>query len=424
MTEGRKPTVVLAVTGSIAAYKAAMVARLLVKGGARVRPVLTGAAERFIGAATFWGICGERVATDMFDSSIGGEPHVTLAKDADVIAIVPATAEVIAALAQGRADDLVRATALCAESPVLVAPSMHPNMWHHPATQRNVAQLKRDGIELIGPVDGEVASGDRGLGRMAEPETIAAAILAACEKSDLAGRHVVVTAGPTVEDVDPARYLSNRSSGKMGFAVAERAAVRGARVTLIAGPVHLPTPNAVDRIDVRSALDMKVALWEALGPDELEAADALVMTAAVADYRPAEPADGKLKRGTLGGRTQLELVANPDLLAEIGGARKGPRPVLVGFALETVSEDELVDVARKKLQTKSVDLVVANRASDAFDKDDNKVVLVSREGAEPLAKASKLELADRILDQVVEALEGVPPPTLPAEDGTAMGDGV
>lgn len=421
MTDDRKPTVVLAVTGSIAAYKAAMVARLLVKAGARVRPVLTDAAERFIGAATFWGICGEPVATDMFDPSVGGEPHVVLAKSADAIAIVPATAEVIAGLAQGRADDLVRATALCAQSPVLVAPSMHPSMWNHPATQRNVAQLRSDGVELIGPADGEVASGDSGMGRMAEPETIAAAILAACEKSDLAGRHVVVTAGPTVEDVDPARYLSNRSSGKMGFAVAERAAVRGARVTLIAGPVHLPTPNAVSRIDVRSALDMKVALWEALGPDDLEAADALVMTAAVADYRPAEAADGKLKRGTLGGRTQLELVANPDLLAEIGGARNGPRPVLVGFALETVSEQELVEVARNKLQTKSVDLVVANRASDAFDKDDNKVVLVSRDGAEPLPKASKLELADRILDRLAEALERIPPPTLPAEDGTGEG---
>ena len=178
MTDDRKPTVVLAVTGSIAAYKAAMVARLLVKAGARVRPVLTDAAERFIGAATFWGICGEPVATDMFDPSVGGEPHVVLAKSADAIAIVPATAEVIAGLAQGRADDLVRATALCAQSPVLVAPSMHPSMWNHPATQRNVAQLRSDGVELIGPADGEVASGDSGMGRMAEPETIAAAIVA------------------------------------------------------------------------------------------------------------------------------------------------------------------------------------------------------------------------------------------------------
>jgi phosphopantothenoylcysteine decarboxylase/phosphopantothenate--cysteine ligase len=414
MSGSKRPTVVLAITGSIAAYKAAMVARLLVKAGARVRPIMTQSAERFVGAATFWGICGEPVGRDMFDPSLGGEPHVELAKSADAIAIVPATADLIASLAQGQADDLVRATALCAQSPVLIAPSMHPNMWRHPATQRNVARLVDDGIQLVGPVEGEVASGDSGMGRMAEPEAIAAAILAACERSDLSGRHIVVTAGPTVEDVDPARYLSNRSSGKMGFAVAERAAARGADVTLVAGPVHLATPSGVKRIDVRSAMDMKVALWEALGPEHLDAADALVMTAAVADFRPADPASDKMKRGTIGRRTKLELVANPDLLAEIGAARKEERPILVGFALETVGEEELVDVARGKLKTKAVDLVVANRAEDAFDKDDNKVVLVSADRAEPLERADKRELADRILDRVAEALERFVVPTQPA----------
>jgi phosphopantothenoylcysteine decarboxylase / phosphopantothenate---cysteine ligase len=400
MSGEKNPTVVLAVTGSIAAYKAAFVARLLVKAGARVRPIMTAAAERFVGPATFAGICGEPVGRGMFEAT-GGEPHVELAKSADAIAVVPATADFLAALAHGRADDLVRATALCSDGPVLLAPAMHPSMWLNPATQRNVSLIAEDArVQLIGPVEGEVASGDHGSGRMAEPEVIAAAILAACDKSDLAGRHVVITAGPTVEDLDPARYLSNRSSGKMGFAVAERAAVRGARVTLVAGPVHLPTPNDVTRIDVRSALDMKVALWEALGPDSLDQADALVMTAAVADFRPANTSDGKLKRGTLGSRTQLELVQNPDLLAEVGKARTGKRPVLVGFALETVDGDALVAAARGKLAKKQVDLVVANRASDAFDRDDNRVVLVSADEAESIGRMQKLTIADRILDRI------------------------
>ncbi|MEZ4442116.1 MAG: bifunctional phosphopantothenoylcysteine decarboxylase/phosphopantothenate--cysteine ligase CoaBC [Polyangiaceae bacterium] len=401
-----RPTVVLAVSGSIAAYKAVMVARLLVKAGVRVRPIMTEAAKRFLGPLTLAGICGEPAASEMFVAA-GGEPHVELAESADVFAVVPATADVIAGLAQGRADDLVRATALCARGPVLLAPAMHPRMWSHPATRANVALLEARGVELVGPDDGEVASGDFGIGRMAEPEAIAEAILARCggeAERDLEGVRMVVTAGPTVEDLDPARYLSNRSSGKMGFAVAARAAARGAEVVLVAGPVALDTPPGVTRIDVRSALDMKVALWEALGPEDLDRADVLVMTAAVADYRAAAPSEAKLKRQELGSKTQISLVANPDLLAEVGAAREGDRPLLVGFALETVEPDALVAAGRVKLEKKGVDVVVANRAADAFDKDDNRVTIVTEDTAEVLDRAPKTVIADRLLDRVAAML--------------------
>ena len=284
MEEGR-PVVVLGISGSIAAYKAVELARLLIKAGVRVRPMMTKSAERFVGAVTLRGIAGEPVHSDMFARRIAGELHVELAGSADLIALVPATAELLAALAQGRADDLVRATVLCASCPVVAAPAMHPGMWHHPATQRNVATLRSDGrVRLLGPVEGEVASGEVGDGRMAEPHQIAEAILALIAApsasggvEDLQGLRVVVTAGPTVEDIDPARFLSNRSSGKMGFAIAERAAARGAEVTLVAGPVTLPTPPSVRRIDVRSARQMRDALGAAMRLDAgLDGADVLI----------------------------------------------------------------------------------------------------------------------------------------------------
>lgn len=391
-----EPTVVLAVTGSIAAYKAALVARLLVKAGARVRPIMTESATRFLGPATMAGICSERVLTTMW-SEEPGEPHVELGATADAIAVVPATAELIGDLARGGAGDLVRATLLCAKCPIVAAPAMHPRMWAHPATQRNVAQVLADGrVTMVGPVEGEVASGDTGLGRMAEPEDIVHAIVGQIRPRDLEGISLVVTAGPTIEDIDPARYISNRSSGKMGFAIAERAAARGAQVQLVAGPVSLNTPAGVTRHDVRSARQMKSAL-----DDRLDSADALIMVAAVADYRPASVATEKMKRST-DNRT-IELVPNPDLLSGIGAARKGKRPYLVGFALETATGEQLIDLARGKLTRKRVDLIVANRADDAFDKDDNRIVLVSADDAEPLERASKAQLADRILDRVAAA---------------------
>lgn len=397
-------TIALSVTGSIAAYKSVELARLLVKAGAKVIPVMSASAARFLGPATLAGITGEAVATDMWDSSFAGEMHVQLAERADLIAIVPATADVLARLAHGRADDLVAALALCARGPVLAAPAMHPRMWEHPATQRNVAELAAQRrVALVGPVHGEVASGDFGLGRMADPEAIAAAIATALSPRDLAGLRIVVTAGPTLEDVDPVRFLSNRSTGKMGFAVAERAAARGADVTLIAGPVSLPTPHGVKRVDVRGAVTMRQALWQAMGLD-LARADALVMAAAVADHRPAEASASKLKKGDE--RLTLELVKNPDLLAEVGGARAGKRPVLVGFALETERGEALVAYARRKLKEKRVDLVVANEASESFGREDNSATLVTSDGAHTLPTMSKVSLADVVLERVRSLLQG------------------
>jgi phosphopantothenoylcysteine decarboxylase/phosphopantothenate--cysteine ligase len=392
-----RPTIALAVTGSIAAYKTAIIARLLIKAGARVIPVMTHSAKAFVGAATLSGISGEAVRDDMFASGVAGELHVDLAREADVVVIAPATADFLARLAAGRADDLVTALCLCAKGPVLAAPAMHPRMWAHPSTRRNVAMLLADGLELVGPVDGEVASGESGLGRMADPEIIAAAALARAGRRDLETMRVVVTAGPTIEDLDPVRFLGNRSTGKMGFALAERAAARGAKVTLVAGPVERATPYGVERVDVRSAAQMRTALWDLLGAD-LGGADVLIMCAAVADYRAKEVRKEKMKRSAES--LMLELTPNPDLLAEVGAARKRAVPVLVGFAVETDSDERIAALAKAKLEAKRVDLVVANHASDAFAKDDNRATIVSRGAAESLGVLPKAVLADRILDRI------------------------
>ena len=391
-------TVALCVTGSIAAYKAIELARLLVKAKAQVLPVMTASAERFVGAVSLAGICGQPVRTDMWDPSFAGEMHVALAGRADAVAVVPATADALARFAQGRADDLVAALVLSARGPVLAAPAMHPRMWEHPATRANVSALTAQArVTLVGPVAGEVASGDEGMGRMAEPVAIVATLARLLSAGDLAGLRVVVTAGPTVEDLDPVRFLGNRSSGRMGFTIARRAAERGAEVTLVAGPVSLATPAGVRRVDVRGALDMRAALREAMG-DDGSRADALVMAAAVADYRPASVSPTKVKKGDA--RTTLELVKNPDLLAEIGAARTGLRPVLIGFALETSRGDALVAYARGKLTEKRVDLVVANHADDSFGRDDNRAVLVTETAAEELPTMPKEALADVLLDRV------------------------
>jgi phosphopantothenoylcysteine decarboxylase/phosphopantothenate--cysteine ligase len=397
--------IALAVTGSVAAYKAVEVARLLIKRGYRVLPLMTSSATRFVGPVTFSGICGEAVATDMWDPSYAGELHVAIADRADLVAIVPATADILARLAQGRADDLVTATALCAKGPVLVAPAMHPRMWSHPATQKNVAELARLGrVDVIGPVSGAVASGDVGMGRMAEPEAIATAVDAllappSTGPGDLAGRRIVVTAGPTFEPIDPVRFVGNRSSGKMGFAIAARAAVRGANVVLIAGPVALTTPPGVERRDVETAEQMRAALADALGPT-LAGADALVMAAAVADFRPATPSTTKIKK-TEGAPPSIDLARNPDLIAEIAARRTGDRPILIAFALETGDDATVLDYAKKKLAAKKVDLIVANAAHESLGRLENRVALVDAAGASPFVAASKDALADQILDRLL-----------------------
>ncbi len=397
ITSGRLAdrTVVLCVTGSVAAYKAAILVRLLRKEGARVIAVMSTAATKFLGPSTLSGLTGEDVLGDMFVPA--GEVHVKLGAMADAVVIAPATADVLARMAEGRADDLTTALVLCAKGRVLAAPAMHPRMWSHPATRRNAEELTKLGrVELVGPVAGAVASGDEGVGRMAEPEHIVEAIVFALTPKDLAGLRIVVTAGPTLEDMDPVRFLSNRSSGKMGFAIAERAAARGATVTLVAGPVSLATPPRVHRVDVRGALEMQTALAGAM------TADAIVMAAAVADYRFATTTKKKQKKG--GETATLDLVRNPDLLAELGAARKGVRPVLVGFALETGTRAEVVAEARRKLREKKVDVVVANEARYAFGGDDNEISFVTENRDERLPRAAKIELADALLDRIKSLL--------------------
>jgi phosphopantothenoylcysteine decarboxylase/phosphopantothenate--cysteine ligase len=279
---------------------------------------------------------------------------------------------------------------------------MHPNMWSHPATRRNVQTLVQDRrIGFVGPVPGEVASGDIGVGRMADPEVILEYVVAQLTQPTLRERHIVITAGPTAEDIDPVRTLTNKSSGKMGFAIAERAAMHGARVTLISGPVALPTPAGVQRVDVRSALAMRSALWQAVHPD-LSGADALIMAAAVSDYRPAQVHASKLKRASE--PLNLELVPNPDLLAEIGEARRGDLPLLVGFALETDTDERVILAAREKLTKKKVDLVVANHAEESLGLDNVRALLVGARDSEPLRAMPKQDAADRLLAWVAARL--------------------
>lgn len=403
--------ITLCVSGSIAAYKAVLVVRGLLRAGAIVQPVMTRSARRFVGAATLAGLTGRPVHLDMFRAP--GELHVTLARESDLIAVVPATADLLARLANGHADDLVTATLLCSRCPVLIAPAMHPRMWEHPATRRNVERIRQTpGWQLLEPAFGEVASGETGVGRMVEPELIVEAIegtLAEQAVADgaaraaalrLAGKHVVVSAGPTVEDIDPVRFLTNRSSGKMGFAIAASAARLGARVTLVAGPVSLETPAGVSRVDVRSALDMQAALTRALGEGDA-AADALVMCAAVSDYRPRAAAPHKLKRSSAA--LELELVPNPDLLAEIGRARTGKKPFLLGFAVETLEGPELERAARQKLVAKGVDAIVANAAADALGTDDTRALIVSADSAVPVA-GSKSAVSGSIVEFVASHL--------------------
>jgi phosphopantothenoylcysteine decarboxylase/phosphopantothenate--cysteine ligase len=399
LTNGRlaEKTVALCVTGSVAAYKAAILLRLLRAEGARVVPVMTESAKKFLGESTLSGLSGEDVLVDMFDAA--GERHVKLGGVADAIVIAPATADVIARLAQGRADDLITALVLSAKGHVLAAPAMHPRMWTNPATKRNVSALQKLGrVALVGPATGEVASGDHGPGRMAEPEEILEALVFALTPKDLEGLRVLVTAGPTLEDMDPVRFLGNRSSGKMGFAVAARAAARGAEVVLIAGPVHLATPPHCERVDVRNALDMATALGDAMKTP----CDALVMAAAVADYRFAETSESKVKKSDE--TVSLELHKNPDLLAEIGSARKGRRPVLVGFALETGTRPQVVAEARRKLREKKVDVVVANEARVAFGGDDSEMSFITENRDERLPRAAKVDLADALLDRIKSLL--------------------
>ncbi len=401
-----KRRILLGVSGSVAAYKSVLLARLLVKSGYDVDVVLTEAAEKFVGRATFLGL-GLRVHTSMWTDS-PGELHVELAKSVDAILVAPATADTLSALASGRAHDLLTATVLCSNRPLLLAPAMHPAMWKNPATAHSVLLLEERGARFLGPVHGPVASGDEGEGRFEEPENIAIALdLSLRGHAPLAGRRLVVTAGPTQEALDPVRVLSNQSSGKMGFALAERAAFLGATVELVTGPVALAPPPLVRVTKVQSALEMLEAVTRLLGPG-MQDADALVMAAAVGDYRPRTPSTEKIKKSSNGSLT-LELVENPDILATVGHARTSRTPILVGFALETAEGDALIQLARRKLIQKRADLIVANSASESLGRDDSRVLLVSPQDCRKLDFAPKRVIATQILEWLAERLDAPEP---------------
>jgi phosphopantothenoylcysteine decarboxylase/phosphopantothenate--cysteine ligase len=387
--------VVVGVGGGIAAFKAALLVRELLRRGAQVRVAMTASATRFIGPATFTGLTGTPALVDLWDPNHAGEVHVELGHWAEAMVVAPATANLLARAAAGMANDAVLCTLACTACPVLYAPAMHERMWLAAATQRNAQTLRQDGALLVGPLHGALASGQAGWGRMAEPDAIVDALETALTvRRDWVGRTVLISAGPTLEDIDPVRFISNRSSGRMGFALANAARERGAHVVLVCGPTSVPPPAGVETVHVRSAREMQDAIERAL-----PRADAVVMTAAVADYRPVQAADAKIKKKS--DRMALELVRNPDILAELGARRSGKRPVLVGFAMET---HDLAGYARRKLVEKKCDLIVANEAAVGFGRDDTQATLVGPEGDEPLPPMTKTELAQRILERVVALL--------------------
>jgi phosphopantothenoylcysteine decarboxylase/phosphopantothenate--cysteine ligase len=388
--------VLLGVSGGIASYKTAWLARLLAKAGAEVDVVMTRAATEFIGAVTFEALTGRPVHTGLFDAGRALD-HIKLARGADVLVVAPATADLMARAATGQADDLLTACLLAAECPVLVVPAMNDRMWAHQQTRSNARHLVELGYILLPPDDGMLAAGEgSGPGRMPEPETIFAHVGRLLEPaSPLRRRRVLVTAGPTREDLDPVRFLSNHSSGRMGVAIAAAAWRRGAEVTLVAGPLQVPLPVGVAVRHVSSTEEMRSAVAACIGT-----ADLLVMAAAPADYRPAERAQGKLKK--TGAVRSLELLETPDILAATVSLRR-PGMVCVGFALET---DDLLANAARKLEKKGLDLVVLNDAMEegaGFGVDTNRVTFLSRAGGEPerLPLMSKAAVADAILDRAV-----------------------
>ena len=388
-------TIVLGITGGIAAYKAAEIASKLTQAGAKVHVVMTESATRFIALLTLRSITDRPVVTNMFEpASEWNIEHVALAEAADVVVIAPATANTIAKLAAGIADDMLGCTVLATEAPVIVAPSMNDNMFQNPITQENLDKLRARGFTIVDPEYGRLASGKMGKGRLAKTEKIIGTIKQVLGRSgDLANKRIVVTAGGTQEPIDPVRHIGNRSSGKMGYAIAEAARDRGATVSLITAPASLPEPAGTEVIHIKTAAEMKAAVAKATAQ-----ADALIMAAAVADYRPKTAARAKIKK-TAPSLT-LELIRTPDILAEVQG-----KFLKIGFAAES---EDVVENARKKLEKKHLDLIVANDITDAdsgFDSDTNKVILIDRNGkAESLPLLTKREVADKILDRVVGLL--------------------
>lgn len=386
---------ILGVSGGIAAYKAVDLVRRLRERGAEVQVVMTASAQRFVGEATFQAVSGRPVRSSLWDAAAeAAMGHIELARWATRILVAPASANTIARLALGLADDLLGTVCLASAAPLAIAPAMNQQMWAHPALAEHLRSLRARGVDVLGPASGTQACGDVGPGRMLEPAEIVEHL--ARPTTALAGWRIVVSAGPTLEDLDPVRYLGNRSSGRMGFAIAAEAAAQGAEVVLIAGPVSLATPAGCRRIDVRSALAMRDAVLA-----EAPAADAYIGAAAVADYRPATVAADKIKKR--GEHLTLELLRNPDIIAELSAATAGKpgRPLLVGFAAET---RDVLDYARGKLLAKKLDLVCANRVGEglAFDRDDNALTVVGHGFERDLGHAAKPELARRLLAVIRE----------------------
>ena len=391
--------IVLGVSGSIAAYKAAYLTRLYVEAGAEVWPILTAAATRFVGPLTFSALCGHRAVTDMWSTAEMGEiGHVELAHRAHAFVLAPATADLLARLDAGRADEPLTAVALATRAPWIVAPAMEEGMWLNAATQRHLAGLVSRGARVVSPTTGRLASGRSGEGRLAEPEDIFAATVAALTTQDLRGQRIVITAGPTREAFDPARFLSNASSGKMGYALARIAKSRGAQVTLVSGPTALAPPTNVEFVRVETTTEMLEACRRATAN-----ATVLIMAAAPVDFRPVQPSPHKRKKGESGERFAIELESNPDILLCLGCRARGL--LVVGFAAE--SQDLLAN-AQQKLVAKDLDLIVANditRDDAGFEVDTNVVTIVARGGqSETLPLLSKDAVAALILNRVVALL--------------------
>ena len=387
------PTILLGITGGIAAYKAAELTRLLVKDGLRVQVAMTQAATRFVGPLTFQALSGRPVLTAWVDDVGAGMAHIDAARAADFILVAPASADFLAKLAQGQADDLLSAICLArGKAPLAVAPAMNREMWAHPATQRNIAQLQQDGVAILGPGAGGQACGEWGEGRMLEPDELRQAALTRLQPGPWAHRRVLITAGPTFEALDPVRGLTNLSSGKMGYAVAQAALEAGAAVTLVSGPTCLASPPAAEHVAVRSAAQMREAVL-AQAPQ----ADVFIAVAAVADYRPAQASPVKLKK--TGAPVHLELVPNPDILAEV--AALPDAPFCVGFAAET---EHLAQTAEAKRRAKRLPLLVGNLIQDTLGREDAELVFFDDRGMHPLARADKLTQARRLVAHIQELM--------------------
>lgn len=384
--------IVLGVTGGIAAYKAAELLRLLVRQGADVQVAMTAGATRFVTATTFQALSGKPVYVDQWDERMpNAMAHIDLSRQADLIVVAPASADFLARIANGLADDLLATMVLARDCPLLVAPAMNRQMWENPATQRNIGCLAGDGIGILGPASGAQACGETGPGRMLEPEELLEAVVDFFVPKLLAGRRVLITAGPTFEAIDPVRGITNLSSGRMGYAVARAARQAGAAVTLVSGPVGFSSPQGVDRVNVRSALDMHAAVMSRAG-----SADIFIAVAAVADYRVANAAEHKLKKDQ-GGMPAIELIENPDILAEVAALSDGP--FCVGFAAESRN---LEDYAQAKRRRKNIPLIAGNLIQDGFGGDDNRLVLFDDSGSHPLPPAGKDVLARQLIEHIAK----------------------